>query len=108
MNTANIRLYDIIRTDLKLSDSKARELVQILDDTIKEQHTMQHEQTMEFIHKDIQSLKDYIDIRFANLDLKFATKDDLAKDMTGLRTELSKTIYLTSLGQLIAIIASVI
>lgn len=111
MNTANIKLYDIFRTGLKLPDGKARELVQTLDDTIKEQHTMQHERTIELIHKDMQSLKDYIDgkfagvdAKFANNDLKFATKEDLA----GLRTELTRTIYLTSLGQLIAIIASVI
>ena len=41
---------------------------------------------------------------FEFMDKKFATKDDLAS----LRSELTRTIYLTSLGQLLAIVASVV
>lgn len=49
-------------------------------------------------------IKDYMDHRFESIEKRFATKEDLA----ALRSDLSKTIYFTSLGQLFAIIASVI
>ena len=35
MNTINIRLYDIFRKDLNLSDVKARELVEVIQESAK-------------------------------------------------------------------------
>ncbi|WP_276485713.1 hypothetical protein [Paraflavitalea pollutisoli] len=58
--------------------------------------------------REFATLRAYIDQRFAAADAKFATKEDLARELGGVRSELSRTIYVTSLAQLIAIIASVI
>lgn len=38
MNTVNIKLYDIFRKDLKLPEDKARELVEVIDEAVKEGH----------------------------------------------------------------------
>lgn len=100
MSTANIKLYDMFRKNLKLQDGEARELVDAIENAVKEKGT----ENATIINKDIQSLKEYMGVKFGSLDAKFATKEDLAN----LRTDLSRTIYFTSLGQLVAIIASVI
>ena len=71
------------------------------------------------VQKDIKLLKEHMDFEFVRvakefgymkdyMDSRFATKEDLAKDLAAVKAELSRTIYLTSLGQLVAIIASVI
>lgn len=60
------------------------------------------------VQKDIKQLDERMSREFASMkmymDTKFATKEDMAS----LRTELSRTIYFTSLGQLLAIIGSLI
>ena len=97
MSTISIRLYDIFRKNLKLQESEAKELVEVVQEVIQHKLADKHEHMEQRLQKDIQSLKDYIDNRFA-------TREDLSN----LRTDLSRTIYYTSLGQLVAIIASVI
>jgi translation initiation factor 2B subunit (eIF-2B alpha/beta/delta family) len=97
MSTASIKLYDIFRKNLKIQEGEARELVEVFQDMAKDQQADKHKHIEQMVQKDIQSLKEY-------MDNKFATKEDLST----LRTELSRTIYFTSLGQLLAIIASVI
>lgn len=52
----------------------------------------------------IQILDEKVEKKFEQKKSEFATKEDVSN----LRAKLLKTIYLTSLGQLIAIIASVI
>jgi hypothetical protein len=52
----------------------------------------------------IQILEDKVDKKFEQKKSELATKEDVSN----LRAELLRTIYLTSLGQLIAIIASVV
>jgi hypothetical protein len=52
----------------------------------------------------IQILEDRVDRKFDNKKSELATKEDVS----GLRAELLKTIYLTSLSQLIAIAGSLI
>lgn len=108
MSTASSRLYDIFRKNLKLQESEARELVGVIQDIAKTEQADKHEHLEQMMQKDIQLLNDRMTKEFVYMknymDDKFATREDLSS----LRAELSKTIYLTSLGQLIAIIASVI
>ena len=52
----------------------------------------------------IQILEEKVEKKFEQKKSELATKDDVSN----LRAELLRTIYLTSLGQLIAIIASVV
>ena len=52
----------------------------------------------------IQILEDKVDDKFEQRKSELSTKEDVSN----LRAELLRTIYLTSLGQLIAIIASVV
>jgi aspartyl/asparaginyl-tRNA synthetase len=104
MGTVSIRLYDMFRKNLKLEESEARELVGAIQEMAKAEQADKHEYIEEMVQKDIKSLKDYMAKEFDFMDKKFATKEDLAS----LRSELSRTIYLTSLGQLLAIVASVI
>lgn len=108
MSTISIRLYDIFRKNLKLQEAEAKELVGVIQDIAKTEQADKHQHIEKMVQKDIQLLKEHVDKEFgymkAYMDNKFATKEDLS----ALRTELSKTIYFTSLAQLIAIIASVI
>jgi hypothetical protein len=137
MQTMNTRLYGVCRKNLKLSESGSQEFVQAIDESIKKQYAVMHEHTVALFHKDIESLKEYVDVKFfamdtkmdtrfaamdvkmdtkfaamdtkidakfALADTKFATRDDLSV----LRADLLRTVYLTSLGQLLAIVASVI
>lgn len=80
----SIKLYDLFRKELNLPENKAQEAVQIISETIRESHTGKHEQTLELVHRDTQSLKEYI-------DTKFATKDDLNSNTGQLRKELGET-----------------
>ena len=104
MSTIGIRLYDMFRKHLPLEDHKAREFVDAIEAMAETKQADKHEHIEQMVQKDIKSLKDYMSKEFEFMDKKFATKDDLA----ALRTELTRTIYLTSLGQLLAIVASVV
>lgn len=108
MSTVNIRLYDIFRKNLKLQEVEAKELVEVIQDMAKTEHADKHKHIEQMVQKDIQLLKEHMDREFVfmkgYMDNKFATKEELAS----LKADLSKTIYFTSLAQLIAIIASVI
>ncbi len=102
MSTASIRLYDIFRKSFKLSETEAQEAVQVIENVSKEQGTDKHQHTVEVIHKDMQALKDYMDIKIESIkeymDIKFATKDDLATS----RTDLIKWMFLFWVGQVAA------
>lgn len=52
----------------------------------------------------VEILERKVDKKFEERKSDFATKEDIS----GLRTELLRTIYITSLGQLLAIVGSVI
>jgi DNA polymerase elongation subunit (family B) len=104
MGTVSIRLYDMFRKNLKLQESEARDLVEAMQDMAKTEQVEKYQHIEQMVQKDIQSLKVYMDHRFDSIEKRFATKEDLSS----LRTELSRTIYLTSLGQLLAIVASVV
>ena len=83
-----IKIYNILRTDLHLADDKAADFVSAMGKTAERE----------------------LDARIQTL----ATKDDLKElriDMKELRKDIRdqyKTIYLTGLAQFIAIVASVV
>lgn len=115
MSTVHIRLYDILRRDLKLQEVQAKEVVEVIHDVVKEEVADKHKHIEQIMQKDLKlfaermdnefgHMREYMRQEFARLDTKFATKEELAN----LKADLSKTIYFTSLTQLIAIIASVI
>jgi hypothetical protein len=98
-----------------LQEVQAKELVEVIHDVVKEEVADKHEHIEQMTQKDIKLLAEHMDHEFrrmrehmrqefAHLDTKFATKEELVN----LKSDLSKTIYFTSLTQLIAIIASVI
>jgi RNAse (barnase) inhibitor barstar len=98
MYVASIKLYHFFRKNLSLPETAAQELVEALDEVIKDQITGKIEHTMEIVHKDIQSLKDYMDNRFA-------TKDALARldvKIESTKSELVRWMFLFWIGQLAA------
>ena|SRR5258705_4442715 len=91
-----IKLYNILRTDLHLTDDKAADFVSAME-TMSERE----------LDARIQTLATKDDIR----ELAFATKDDLRELALATKDdirELYKTIYLSGLVQFIAIVASVV
>lgn len=108
MSTIHIRLYDICRKNLKLEEREAKEVVEAIQDIVKVEQAEKQKHFEQMGQKDFKQTDERMTKEFGYLktymDTKFATKEDLS----GLRSELLRTIYLTSLGQLIAIIASVI
>lgn len=115
MSTVNIRLYDIFRKNLKLQEVEAKELVEVIQQVVEDKQADKHKHLEQMVQKDIRLLGEqmdkefkrmtaYIDQEFVQMEERFATKEDLYS----LKAELSKTIYFASLGQLLAIIASVI
>jgi len=77
MSTQSIRLYDILRKNFKLPEGEAREMVGVIQDLAKEQGT----DNMTIVNKDIQSLKEYLDVKFATKDEVAHTKVDLVRWM---------------------------
>ncbi|MDF2192642.1 hypothetical protein [Paraflavitalea sp. CAU 1676] len=108
MSTIHIRMYDLFRKNLKLQEAEAKELVEVIQEFTKAEQAEKQKHFEQMVQKDFKQTDDRMTKEFGYLktymDTKFATKED----MSGLRSELLRTIYLTSLGQLIAIIASVI
>lgn len=89
MNAVNIKLYDIFRKDLKLSDEKAKELVQAIDDAVK---GAQDDEIHQIATKDL--VKDEIH----RLELKLEQT----------KGEVTKAIFWAGLIQFLAIVGSVI
>ena len=85
MNTVQIRLYDLFRKDLQLSDDKAAAFVSAVEEVVA-----QHEKT----------------VSQGN-----ATKDDIHKlelKLEQSKNETNKAIYVSGLIQFLAILSSVI
>lgn len=59
MNTANIKLYDLFRNDLKLNELKAREFVEAIDNTISQEVRQDKFEvaTKDFVKKEITEAK---------------------------------------------------
>ncbi len=91
-----IKLYNILRTDLHLSDDKAADFVSAMG-TMSERG----------LDASIQTLATKDDIR----ELALTTKDDIRELALATKNDirdLYKTIYLSGLVQFIAIVASVL
>ena len=106
-NMDQIKLYNILRSDLKLSDDKAADFVSAIGKTAEKQFDAR-----------IQALATKNDIRDLALatkndirDLALATKNDIRDLALATKNDirdLYKTIYLSGLIQFIAIAASVL
>ena len=59
MNTAKIKLYDMFRNDLKLNETKAREFIEALDNTITQEIKQDKTEiaTKDFVKKEITEAK---------------------------------------------------
>jgi hypothetical protein len=89
MSTTEIKLYDIFRKDLKLSDEKAKIFAEIVQETVINE--VRHQQT-EFRS---QNKEDFykIDLRMEQLNSKIeSTKVDLVKWFVGLFLALAMMI----------------
>lgn len=94
MNTVNIKLYDIFRNDLRLPETKAKELVEAIEEAVTDNIThAQHE--YKSLWKD----------DFNTLD-KDIRKLELKVEQT--KSELSRAIFWAGLIQFLAIVASVV
>lgn len=80
MSVSEIKLYNLLRT--KVGEEQAQTLVEFIQTSVKEE--------------------------FDNKREVFATKEDLTREISNLRADLLRTIYLVGIFQLIGIIASVI
>ena len=83
MEIKQIRMYELFRN--KFGDKEAEEFVHIIEEKM--------------------------DTKIDQRKYELATKDDiyrLKEEMLTMRTELLRTIYVTSIGQLVAIVASLI
>ena len=98
-----------------MQEVEARELVTVIQDVVEEKQADKHKHIEQMVQKDIKLLSEHMDMEFARvskefgymkdyMDSRFATKEDLAN----VKADLSRTIYYVSLGQLIAIIATVV
>ena len=87
MNTINVKLYDIARQKLKLSEADAKEFVQAVDEIVKE------------------------DILAHTCEYKSLWKDDfhlLDKRILESKNDMYKAMFITGLVQLIAILGGVL
>jgi hypothetical protein len=89
-----IKLYDLLKT--KIGEKEAEAFVEILDKGVEEK--FEEKKNILATKEDINNLKQDIN------NLRVSTKEEIIS----VRSELLRTVYLTSLGQVIAIIASVI
>ncbi len=87
MSSVNIKLYDFVKQEFKLSEDKALKFVEILDEAVKE------------------------DIKVNAFEFKSIWKDDfhvLDKRILESKNDMYKAIFLSSLVQLIAILGGVL
>ncbi len=70
MSTIILKLYDILKTDLHLSEGKAREFAEAIAENNNNDYSVQ------LINKDIASLKQHIENKFATKDDNKSTKMD--------------------------------
>ena len=87
MSTINIKLYDFVKQELKLSDEKAREFVEIIDEAVKE------------------------DVRTNTNEYKSLWKEDfylLDKRILESKNDMYKAMFVSGVVQLIAILGGVL
>ena len=80
MSVSEIKLYNLLK--LKVGEDQAQSLVEFIQASVKDEFDGKRE--------------------------LFATKEDLTKEISNLRADLLRTIYLVGMAQLIGVIVSVI
>jgi hypothetical protein len=114
-NIHTIRLYDIFRKDLHLPDERAYDLVQAINETVKEgyEENLKRIATKEFakdqVMKESQSIKEFM--KSQNYATKEFVKDEINRvelKVEQTKSELTKSIFWTSIVQFLAIIGAVI
>jgi len=91
MNTVQIRLYDLFRNELKLSDDKAAAFVEAVDEAIELE-----------VRKDSSSVASKEDIRRLDTNIH-----GLEIKLEQTKTDLYKAMFWTGLVQLLAILGGV-
>jgi hypothetical protein len=94
MSVSEIKLYELLRNSIGEKDAKS--FVYLINENM--------EKKFEQWKSELATKDDLIATKEEIAALRIATKEDIS----ALRTELLRTIYLTSMGQLIAIVASVV
>jgi hypothetical protein len=114
----NIRLYDIFRKDLNLPDERAHNLVQAIDEAVKGgcEENLKEVATKEFVKDEIRATKEFVknEIRatkeFVRGEIQVVKNEinrvELKVEQT--KSDLTKSIYLTSLIQVLVIVSSII
>ncbi len=132
LNIPNIRLYDIFRRDLHLPDERAHDLVQAIDEAVKEgyEERLKGMATKEYVKGEIQVVKDELlatkdFVKGGNWNMRdeFQAAKDFVKaevnfvkaevnrvelKVEQLKSEVTKSIYWTSLVQFLAITGAII
>jgi hypothetical protein len=94
MSVSEIKLYELLRNSIGEKDAES--FVYLINENM--------EKKFEQWKSELATKDDLIATKEEIAALRIATKEDIS----ALRTELLRTIYLTSMGQLIAIVASVV
>ena len=100
MSTINIKLYDFARKEMSLSEEKAKEFVQVIDEVVKEDikdENLNELATKSFVKDEIQLVRNEIH----KLELKLEIKIEQNK------SELTRAIFWAGLIQYLAIVGSV-
>jgi hypothetical protein len=114
----NIRLYDIFRKDLRLADDRAHNLVEAIDEAVKDSHdaNLKGVATMELVKEESSGVRSDLQREIGGV------RSDLQKEINTVRSdiqrvelkveqtksELSRAIFWTSLVQFLAIVGAVI
>ena len=98
MMVSVIQLYDLLKA--KIGEKEAEAFIEILEKKVDKK--FEENKNMLATKEDLGNLRSDL-----TQDL-FEVRSELKEELANTRSELLRTIYLTSLGQLIAIIASVI
>lgn len=129
MGMSPIRLYDIFRKDLHLPDERAHLLVEAIDETVKDSHeaNLKGIATIELVKEENRNMREFVgqEVGAARTDLQKeigGVRTDLQREINTVRSdlqrvelkveqtksELSRTIFWTSLVQFLAIIGAII
>ena len=118
MGMSPIRLYDIFRKDLHLPDERAHLLVEAIDETVKDSHeaNLKGIATIEHVKEESRAMREFVghEVGSVRTDLQkeiSAVKTDLQRvelKVEQTKSELSRTIFWTSLVQFLAIIGAII
>lgn len=105
MNTVNIKLYNIFRNDLHLTETKAKELVEAIKEAVEDDVNITKHEFKSLWKDDFNEIND----KLGGLDRKIDKEiSRLELKMEQTKTELSKTIYVTGFIQFVGIVGSVI